>query len=172
MKKGDVVYISSANGVEEGVVTVAKSLPNVRVDGEVRLRVEPATLHATREAAEKAVVGARAVEAESQIRAARFSARLARDSLSSAQFALKRAMAAVEAAEANVAEKDAAVAAAEAVAVEAVSRLAEQQFGPGVSVTLTETHPDGADVLDLHYSGRLYPAGGNLYGFGYIVVRP
>ena len=175
MKKGDTVYISSSSGVEEGVVvTVGRyGRTNVRVDGEMRLRVEPATLHATREAAEEAVVGARAVKAEERIRSARFSARLARDSLSSAQFALKRALAAAEVAEANVAKADAAVVAAEAGAVEAVNRLVDQQFGPGVSVTLTETRPDGAEVFGLHHSGRLYPVGGNLYGgFGYLVVRP
>lgn len=169
MKKGDTVYISSANGVEEGVVTVAKSWPNVRVDGEVRLRVDPDTLHATRWEAETASLGALASAAKLTARSRADDTKRAQSSVDEARFALTRA-------EANLAAKQV----FEAEAVEkhqsTLNALAAREFGEGVTLRALGDGPppEGAELAVLSRRRLcmcIVPAP-NPYCDTYIVVRP
>lgn len=167
MKKGDTVYISSLHGVEEGVVTVARLWPNVRVDGVVRKQLSPTIIHATREEAETAVLGAKASAAESVVQSRAYDTKCARGSRDQTRFALERA-------EANLVAKEAAEAEAVAKLQTALDALAARTFGEGVTLRAlgAEPSPDGAELVRLS-ERRLRPVTlSGRYNDTYIVVRP
>ncbi len=167
MKKGDVAYISSTSGVEEGVVTVAKSWPNVRVDGTVRKGLSPDIIHATRDEAETAVLAERASAAMAVVRSRRYDASGARSALDQARFVLART-------EADVVRKEAAEAEAVALLGDALNVLAARELGDGVRLRPlgSEPVPAGAGLVVLHYGRLRIVATPNWSGETYIVVRP
>lgn len=167
MKKGDTVYISSANGVEEGVVTVAKSWPNVRVDGEVRLRVDPDTLHATRWEAETASLGALASAAESSARSRADDTKRAQGSVDEARFALTRA-------EANLAAKRVFEVQAVEKLQSTLDALAARELGEGVTLRAVGKGPppDGAELVQVMGRRLRFVQAMSRFSDTYIVVRP
>lgn len=168
MKKGDVVYISSTSGVEEGIVVTGdryRTYPTARVGGVV-CALHPDTVHATREEAESAVLVQRVFAASATVQSRTYDAQYAREALSQARFAVERG-------EANVDAKEAAV-------VESVSKLqaeldalAARTFGEGVTLRAlgTEPPPEGAEMVGI-VNGRLESVARGWWGDTYIVVRP
>lgn len=168
MKKGDVVYISSTSGVEEGVVVTGdryRTHPTARVGGVIRA-LHPDIVHITREEAESAVLVQRVFAAGATVQSRTYDAQYAREALSQARFAVERG-------EANVAAKETAVAEGVSKLQAALDALAARTFGEGVTLRAlgTERPPEGAELVGI-VNGRLETVVRGWRGDTYIVVRP